>query len=99
MPAAPGVAGRRPLLDVIGSIRGGPTRVAEHSHDYAADAPCDRNERRAPANGANAGKVKGIEQRLRDTLPAERLAKSFGVIPVEHHRAHLASVATAPRGR
>ena len=41
-PTPPASVGRRPLLDVIGSIRGGPTRVAEHYHDYAADAPCDQ---------------------------------------------------------
>ena len=39
----------------------------------------------------NAGRVKGIEARIREVVPAARLAKDFGVIPVEHHRAHLAS--------
>ncbi len=39
----------------------------------------------------NVARVRSLEERVRAALPPERVAKGFGVVPVEHHRAHLAS--------
>ncbi|MCI0343605.1 MAG: hypothetical protein L0216_21065 [Planctomycetales bacterium] len=39
----------------------------------------------------NVARVRSLEERIRAALPPGRLAPGFGVVPVEHHRAHLAS--------